>query len=106
MAAGAILGESRRPVVGIVGPIEVREMTPHAGRGGGIEVVVGVALRTIQRGVGPGEGKSGELSVIELGPQPAVHGVTLLAVGGEVQRGMAGVVSLLKVRRVARDAGS
>ena len=33
----------------------------------------------------PGQGKAGELEVVELRTHPVVHGVTLLAAGGQVQ---------------------
>src|SRR5260370_24165155 len=101
MATWAILRESGSAVIRIRGSIEIRQVTGDAGGGGGGEVVIGVTLRAIQPGVRSREGEVREFGVIELCPEPAVHGVALLAVRGEVKRRMAGIVGFLKVRGVA-----
>ncbi len=101
MATCAILRESGSAVIRIRGAIEVRQVTTDAGGGGGGEVVIGVTLRAIQPGVRSREGEVREFGVIELCPEPAVHGVALLAVRGEVKHRMAGIVGFLKVRGVA-----
>lgn len=88
-------------MIGVRGAVEIRQMTADARGTGCRKVVVCVTLRAVQPGVRASEGKPGELRMIKLRSHPAVHGVALLAVGREVQRGVAGVVSLLKVRAVA-----
>ena len=101
MAAGAILRESRCPVVGIVGSVEIRKVAANAGSGRRGEVVIRVTLRAIEARVRAGESEAGEFRVIELRSQPAVHGMALLAVAGEAERGVAGIRGFLKVRGVA-----
>lgn len=93
-------------MIGVRGAVEIRLVTADARGTGRRKIVVGVTLRAVQPGVRPREGKAGELRMIKLRAHPAVHGMALLAVGWEVQRGVAGVVGLLKVRAVAGEAGS
>lgn len=57
----------------------------------------------IERGVGAHQGESGELQVIELGPEPVVHAVALLAAGRETAADVTGFGGL-KVLRMARIA--
>ena len=103
MTTGAILRESRRPVIWICGRVESRQMASYAAGGRGGEFVVRVTLRAVQPGVRAGEGEAGEFRMIELRSHPSLHGVALLAVGGEIERRVAGVVGFLKVCGMARD---
>lgn len=61
----------------------------------------GVAGIAVERGVGAHQGEPGELQVVELGPEPVVHAVALLAAGRETTAHVTGFGGL-KVLRVAR----
>jgi len=85
VASLASRGESRLRMWRIARLIEIRQVATHAGGRCSYEFSTRVARRTIQRSVRPGQGKAGELEVVELRTHPVVHGVTLLAAGGQVQ---------------------
>ena len=52
-----------------------------------------------------GQGKSGELGMIELRADPAVHGVAQLALVREADAGVVGIGGMGKFRRMAGNAG-
>ncbi len=78
-------GEARLSMRGIVRPIEIRQVAAHAGGRRSHEFSARVARCTVQRSVRPGQGKPGELKMVELRAHPVVHGVALLAARGQVQ---------------------
>lgn len=77
-------------------------MTTRTGGAGHIEIAADVAGRAVQRGVHPGQGKAGELGVVEIRSQPTVHGVAGLA-GGRKSRGL--VIREFGLRERLRVAG-
>lgn len=85
------------------GGVEVCQMTACACGAGRRKVIVGVALGALQPRMRAGEGKTRELGMVKLCADPAIHGVALLAVRGEIKRGMARVGRLLKICVMARD---
>lgn len=78
-------------------------MASHAIGGRAFESSSHMAGIAIERGVGAHQGESGELQVIELGPEPVVHAVALLAASRETAADVTGF-SGLKILRVARIA--
>lgn len=63
-----------------------------------------VALGAFQIGVRPDQRKSGVAQVIKFRAQPRIHvAVALLALGGEIQRHVAGTAGLLEILQVTAD---
>jgi hypothetical protein len=104
VAGRTILRKSGATVVWILGVVEVRQVTARTIRPCGCEVIVGVASGTFQRGVHAGQVKPSRLGVIELRAQPTVHGMALLAIRGEVDRGMVRAGGLGEFSGMAGDA--
>ena len=70
--------------------------------GAGIgKVIVHVTLGTLQLDVSARQCKTSELGVIELCPEPAIHGVALLTISWEPQRRMVWVAGPLKIGLMA-----
>ncbi len=103
VAGLAGLGEGQRDVIGIRALLIVGQMTAHAVGGRAFKSSSRMAGIAVERGVGADQGKSRELQVVELGPEPVVHAVALLAAG---RKTAADVVRFggLKVLRMARIA--
>lgn len=69
-------------MVGVVGAVEVLQVAAHAVGARSGEIVVGVARRALQPGVGAGEREPGKFRVIEFRSQPAIDRMALLAIRG------------------------
>src|SRR5580704_402801 len=69
----------------IVGLIEIRHVTANARSGRGIKSSAGMAGVAVQSGVGTHQREPGHRQVVKLRAHPIVHGVALLAPGGELE---------------------
>ena len=99
------LRESRLRVAWIIGALVIRKMARHASRiraGQGV-VPVYVTLAALQAAMRACQGESGG-RVIECGAVPACGVVALLTSLGEIGLNVTGVIRVLEVRQVARDA--
>ena len=104
MAHLALLGESRRRVVGIVSPLEILQVAGDARRVEIGELAAHVATLALQCGVRAGEREPGG-GVIELGIGPRSRAVANGAVRGEACRRVVGIIGFLIIRHVAGRAG-
>lgn len=100
------LGYAQRHVVRIACLLVIGEVAPDTGRRSSLVLPADMARRTVQRRVHAGQSESGPREVIELGAQPSVHRVALLALDRESRRGcrVARSVGLLVRRLMARIA--
>ena len=103
MASGTGRGNAGLGVIRIGGAVVVLHVARGTVRAGQIEVSVEVALRTLQRGVCPGQRKSHQ-AVIESRRLPGAGRVASLAGLRQVQPHMAGVGRLAEIRQVASHA--
>jgi len=78
-------------------------MAAHTIGGGALKSSSGMAGVAVERGVGADQGKTRHLEVVELGSQPIVHAMALLAAGWKTAADVAGLGGL-KVLRVTRIA--
>jgi len=90
MALLAILRKTQCYVVGIRRPLKILQVAGHAGRVGDVVIVIDVALDTGHGGVSAGQWESCG-AVVELGVEPGVHTVALLA-GCDREYGLVGRV--------------
>ena len=108
MALLTSLRDAQRHVVGVARLLVVRQMAALAGRRRSLVLAPDVARSAIKRRVHPGQGKPRALQVIELGAQPGIHCVALLAFdrergcGSGVARGVCLLIRRL-MTRVAPD---
>jgi hypothetical protein len=91
------LGESAGHVVGVVRGLEVFQVARNAIGGSAFELVVNVALVALQGRMRSDQGEASELQVVEIGAQPVVHAMALLAGGGEAGGQVRRSVGLLKI---------
>ena len=109
-ARGAVTGRAflrvtGAHVAGVSGGVVIREMAAYAVRMRSGEPVVGMARGAFQPRVRACERESGELQVIEMSAQPAIHVVACLAVGAIPDRGVFGIVRVVVIRKVAGNTG-
>jgi len=81
----AVLRNARLNVIGVARALVILDVTRYAGRLRACEFSSHVAVGALQSRVGPGQRKAGNLRVIELGADPRIHPMTLLA--GHRERG-------------------
>ncbi len=101
MADLAILRESGLNVIGVGGAVEVLEMAAPATRTQPVEVAGAMAGRAFKCGMHSGQCEPREFKVIERGPLPVIHVVTLLAGDRKTGRLVIGKAGLLELRRMA-----
>lgn len=106
VAHRTFLREARRLVGRILCSVEILQMATGAGGASAGEVVIQVTGGAIDARMRTRQRKAGELGMIELRAQPAIHRVALLAIRGVANAGVARVVGLRVVGGVARYAGS
>jgi hypothetical protein len=93
------LREGQRDVIGICTFLIIGQMAAYAVCRSPLKSSSGVASATVERGVGTDQGKTRHLQVVELGSQPVVHPMALLAPGWKTAADVAGF-GALKVFRV------
>jgi len=103
VADAAVLRESCLRVIRVLRVRKILQMTTDTACGSAFEIPVTVAGRAVERRVHPGQGVTREFGVIELGTEPMVKIVALLAIGWKLQGAMVGD-GLRKILSVAGDA--
>jgi len=103
VAGLAGLREGQGNVIGIRAFLIVGQVTAHAVGKRALKSSPGMAGIAVQCGVGADQRKSSELQVVELGPQPIVHAMALLAARRKTAADVVGLGGL-KVLRMARVA--
>lgn len=103
VASLAGLREGQSHVIGIRTFLIVGKVAAHAVGGRALESSSRMAGIAIECGVGAYQGKSGELEVVELGSEPIVHAMALLAAGWKTTADVAGFggLEVLGVARIA-----
>lgn len=99
------LGEASADVIRICGRLIVFQMASHTSRTAEVVVIVDVAVGALPRrhGVAAGQGKS-DGAVIELGVEPVIRSVAILAGGGKRGDDVVGAAGCLEIRCVAGEA--
>ena len=100
----ALRGEIGRPVIRILGRIEIRQVAPDAGGGSGRKSPVYVARNTGGTGVCARQRESGERSVIERCALPLKGRMARFASHRETGLGMVRIGGLGEIRLMATDA--
>ena len=85
VASGAVLGELRLHVIGVLRSGEVLQVATDAIGDGDLEVPVDVTGAAIERCVHSRESEAGELAMVEPGPKPRIHGVAGFTRRGKLQ---------------------
>ncbi len=104
MANGTVARESSLDMVGVLGGVEVLDVTVNTLRGGAGVLAARMAVAATECSVCANQREAGDGCMVELGPQPGIHPVALVALHGDTRGSMRRIRRLVVVGHVAGRA--